>query len=273
MIQYIGLAGLYVGGWYLFWRYKRNRTAGRVLAFHDINNRLDLSIARNSVSGFRNIVEYLAAHGFRGTSLSNKKNDNDIALTFDDGWLGFYDNAWPILKEHGFSATVFIISDYVGKKSGWDYKKAPHLSWDQIRELSDQGIEFGSHSASHVDLRRLDDRRLHYELADSKQAIENQTGRPVKYLSYPFGRYNLRVIEAARRAGYEKAFALSGGGRGGDFAIARTGVYLYDTPYSIYRKLVKQSWLDECKDYINNSLAGGTIALRRLFPAKTGDKT
>jgi peptidoglycan/xylan/chitin deacetylase (PgdA/CDA1 family) len=270
MIQYLGLAGLYVGGWYLFRRYKRNRTADRILAFHDINNRLDLSITRNTVSGFKNIIEYLASSGMRGTSLSEQKNINDIALTFDDGWFGFYDNAWPVLKDFGFSATVFLITDYVGKTSGWDYKKAQHLSWEQIQKLSEQGVEFGSHSATHVDLRRLDANRLDYELIGSKRVIEGNLGRPVKYFSYPFGRYNQRVIEAVKNAGYEKAYALSEGG--GDLAISRTGVYLYDTPYSIYRKLLKQSWLEGCKDYINNSLAGGTIVLRRLFQAKTGDK-
>jgi len=271
MIRYLGLAGIYIGGWYLFRRYRRIRTASRVLAFHDINNRLDLSIARNTVNGFKNIVEYLASSGFRGTGLSDQKNENDIGLTFDDGWLGFYDNAWPILKDHNFTATVFLITDYVGKISDWDYKKARHLSWEQIRELAEHGIEFGSHSATHVDLRRLDDHDLQYELSGSKQTIENQIGKPVRYFSYPFGRYNQRVIEAVKQAGYDKACALVE--CGGDFAIGRIGVYLYDTPFSIYRKLVKQSWLDECKDYINNKLAGGTITLRKLFPAKTGDKT
>jgi len=271
MVLYFGLAGLYVGGWYLFWRYKSNQAGNRVLAFHDIRDRLDLSISRNSVIGFNNIIEYLASSGFSGTSISGQKSEHDIALTFDDGWLGFYENAWPILKDYGFSATVFLITDYVGQTSGWDYKKAPHLSWNQIRELADNGIEFGSHGASHVDLRRLDDKRFAYELAGSKRTIEDKIGQPVKYLSYPFGRYNRRVIEAAKRAGYERAYALSEGA--GDFAAGRTGVYLYDTPYSIYRKLVKHSWPDECKDYINNSLAGGTITLRRLFPAKIGEKT
>jgi peptidoglycan/xylan/chitin deacetylase (PgdA/CDA1 family) len=178
-----------------------------------------------------------------------------------------YDNAFPILQKYGFSATVFVVTDYIGKASDWDYKKMQHLNWQQLRELADYGIEIGSHGAGHIDLRSLSDEKLEYEIAGSKKMLEDKLGIPVKYFSYPFGRYDKRIIDKVMKAGYEKACALSSGG--GEFAVARQGVYLYDTPYSVYLKIERQSWLEQCKDYVNNMLAGGTITYRKLFPVKS----
>ncbi len=266
MIGYFALAGAYFLSWYFFWRLKLKSSPGRLLAFHDISKNLDLSITRIRPEKFEHLIKYLASLGYHGVSIAGLKRKNDIALTFDDGWQSFFINALPILNKYNFKATVFIISGYVGNKSRWDYKNKGHLSWHEIKILVDEGIEIGSHSVNHVDLRYLDDNKLEYEIAGSKKQIEDKLGLPVKHFSYPFGRYNRRVIEAVKRAGYENAFALGAGSD--DFAVSRHCMYLYDTPYSINMKLFRGSWLEQCKDYINNSLAGGTITLRKLFPVK-----
>jgi len=266
MIGYFGFAGAYFLSWYLFWRLKLKSFPSRLLAFHDISKNLDLSITSISPNKFKRLIEYLAFLDYRGVGITDLKNENDIGLTFDDGWQSFYTNAFPILQKYNFKATVFIVSGYVGKKSSWDYKKKDHLSWQEIKILADEGIEMASHSVNHVDLRYLDDNQLEYEVSGSKKQIEDKLGKPVKHFSYPFGRYNRRVIEAVKRAGYENAFALGTGDN--DFAVSRHCVYLYDTPYSINMKMFRDSWLEQCKDYINNSLAGGTITLRKLFPVK-----
>lgn len=241
-----------------------NNNKPRILTFHQVADRFEMSITRVPVNGFERIVRFLAESGWRGTNLSEMHADNDIGLTFDDGWQSFYENAFPILQKHGFTATVFLISDYVGRDSAWDYKKSRHLDWHQILELAQAGIEFGSHSASHADLRALDNARLKHEIEASKKTIEDRLGRQVNFFAYPFGRFDNRVMEHVRIAGYKKAYAASNGES--DFAITRTGVYLYDTPYSIYLKLAKHSRFEWCKDYVNNALAGGTIALRKLHP-------
>lgn len=270
MFTYLGLAGAYLCGWYIFWKLKIRHSHSPVLAFHDISDDFGLSITRTGVRRFQDIINYLAENGFHGKNISSCKTENDLALTFDDGWESFYTNAFPVLQQYGFSATVFIITGYVGKSSRWDYHKKKHLNWMQICKLAEQGVEFACHSASHLDLRRLDKKRLEYEIEYSKKTIEDNIGQPVKYFSYPFGRYNKNVIEAVKKAGYENAFSLRDGNE--DFAIPRTGVYLYDTPYSINLKLTRNSWIEGCKDYINNALAGGTIILRNLSPAGTINK-
>lgn len=265
MVEYISLTGVYVLGWYIYVRRFVKSFGNKILTFHGVNDKPDLSITRNTTRGFREILKYLKEAGYNGVGIGKQQSEKDIAITFDDGWADFYDNAFPILKEFGYSATVFIITDYVGQTSRWDYRQRMHLNWDQIKELAGEGIEFGSHGAGHVDLRKLDDDALEYETAGSKKIIEDKLGRPVDYFSYPFGRFDARVRAAVENAGYEKAFSLSTGED--EFAISRSSVYLYDTPYSIYLKLSKQSWLERGKDYINNCLAGGTIALKKIFPA------
>lgn len=238
----------------------------RILTFHQITDNFEMSITRVAASGFERLIRFLVDGGWRGMSLSEMQNENDIGLTFDDGWQSFYENAFPILQNYGFTATVFLVSDYVGRESAWDYKKSRHLDWYQIKELARAGVEFGSHSASHSDLRSLSDDRLMHEIEASKKTIEDRLGKQVNFFAYPFGRFDSRVIEHVKMAGYKKAYAASKGEPA--FAITRTGVYLYDTPYSIYLKLAKHSRLEWCKDYVNNALAGGTIALRKLLPSK-----
>ncbi len=269
MIEYIGGAGVYIFGWYVYWRANLKCERPPILAFHGVSDSFELSITRNSIKGFARIMDYLSLSGKTGCDLSGINEPDHVALTFDDGFQDFYDNAYPILDDYEFEATVFLVSDYIGKRSDWDYQSKKHMSREMIKELSDAGIEFGSHGKTHVDLRALDDDHLHEELEGSKKAIEDLLGKPVKYFSYPFGRFDNRVIEMVKQAGYEKAVSLCTGAD--QFSLPRHAVYLYDTPYSIDRKLVKQSWPDICKDYMNNKLAGGTIALKKIIPAKEGE--
>jgi peptidoglycan/xylan/chitin deacetylase (PgdA/CDA1 family) len=265
MLLYLGISGAYLAAWYAFGKLRLPSGQNRVLAFHSISDTLTPSISRCTSSGFMSIISFLADIGFSGGKISDYRQDNNIALTFDDGWVDFYQNAYPILREYGFSATVFIVTDYVGRTSVWDYYRNQHLNWNQIKELSEMGIEFGSHTASHRDLRSLNSPELDRELVESKSTLEDKLGKPVKFLSYPFGRFDKRVTEAAANAGYQNAYAMTNGN--GNFAVPRLSVYLYDTPYSVNLKL-NGSIIETCKDYINNSLAGGTITLKKLFPTK-----
>lgn len=257
---------IYIVGWFIYARIVIKSRPVNCLAFHDIGDEFDLSISRVSAKSFDKLMRHLAQTGRRGVCISESNQPNTVALTFDDGLENFYHLAFPILQRYGFSATVFLVSDFVGKTTAWDYHTRNHLTWQQIAELAAAGIEFGSHSASHKDLRDLDDEELSYELYGSKGFLEQKLGCPVKYVSYPFGRYNRRVIQFSRKAGYVNAYGLAR--TDNDFVLKRACVYLYDTPYSIEKKL-RGSWIETCKDYINNSLAGGTIILRKLIPEKS----
>ncbi|MFO0973672.1 MAG: polysaccharide deacetylase family protein [Phycisphaerae bacterium] len=80
------------------------------------------------------------------------------------------------------------------------------MSWDQVRELADAGVEIGSHTVSHPHLARLEPGDIARELSDSRARLESRIGRPVVRVSYPFGSHDARVMAAARSAGYESAY-------------------------------------------------------------------
>jgi peptidoglycan/xylan/chitin deacetylase (PgdA/CDA1 family) len=129
-----------------------------------------------------------------GTSLP----PNPIILTFDDGYEDFYTNAFPILQKLQMRATSFIIT----RKAGWD----GYMSWDQMREIQQSGlVQFESHTVNHYELNAISLPNAQRELVDSKNTLEVELGTPVKYLSYPSGRFNSAVVDLAAAAGYEAA--------------------------------------------------------------------
>jgi peptidoglycan/xylan/chitin deacetylase (PgdA/CDA1 family) len=121
-----------------------------------------------------------------------------VALTFDDGFSDFHTEAAPTLKHLELAATVFLPASYCGKVSSWDPQAGmrPLMTWTQIRELAAQGMSFGSHSMSHRVLIGRTDAELAYEMAESKNLIEAETGQEIRFFCYPYGCND----ERARRA-------------------------------------------------------------------------
>ena len=115
-------------------------------------------------------------------------------ITFDDGCETDLITAAPILKQHCFGATFFVVSGFIGKRG--------FLSQPQLRELADLGFEIGCHSMTHPYLSDLDEAGLQREIADAKIALEQMIGKPVQHFSCPGGRYDSRAMRAAKDAGF-----------------------------------------------------------------------
>lgn len=130
-----------------------------------------------------------------------QKADGELCfvLTFDDGYIDNYTTAFPLLEKYEGKATIFIITDMVGKEG--------YLTEEQIKEMAQsEYIRFGSHTASHVPLDELDDDALEHELRGSKEYLESLVGEKVSTLSYPNGRYNKKIEKAAKKAGYRYCY-------------------------------------------------------------------
>lgn len=115
-----------------------------------------------------------------GTDLSKS-----VVITFDDGYRDFYTDGFEVLKQCGFSATIFLATDRIqnvpARIAGADY-----LTWKDVRELHAEGIHFGSHTVTHADMRSLGPDQIEYELGRSKEIIEQTLGAPAGLFSYPF---------------------------------------------------------------------------------------
>ena len=135
-----------------------------------------------------------------------------ITVTFDDGYLDNYENAYPVLQEYRIPATVFLATDFIGTDviPPWDRarytgKKTLMLSWKQVREMSDGGISFGSHTLTHPLLTRIPRRQAQKEIRLSREIIEQQAGQAVTSFAYPSGDFNSDIKRIVQDAGYSAA--------------------------------------------------------------------
>lgn len=108
-----------------------------------------------------------------------------MVLIFGDGYRDFYTDAMDVLTQCGFSATMFLVTDRVGQNS-LRIQGADYLTWREVKDLQQAGIQFGSHTVTHPDLRSMNPDQLEYELGRSKEVIEQNLGTPVDSFLYPF---------------------------------------------------------------------------------------
>jgi peptidoglycan/xylan/chitin deacetylase (PgdA/CDA1 family) len=195
-----------------------------VLMYHYIGNNpnpSDKERTRLSVppDKFTQQMDYLSKNGYNPITLYQltaslrgqvQLPPKPVILTFDDGYVDLYYNAFPILKTYGFHAIAFIPTGLIDKYPGF------HLTWSQIQDMNNSGlIEFEAHSVNHISLTNLNPGRLEQELANSKKALGEETGRNVQYLAYPNGKTNALVEAEARKLGYIAGFGTRYGKVGG----------------------------------------------------------
>lgn len=181
-----------------------------ILTFHAIDDRPSVISYKPRV--FQHGMAKLHENGYRTMSLLEAIDclrqgkpfpDHSLVITFDDGYQTIYDEAFPVLQRYGMSATVFLI---VGKKGRIEpEKRLPSfegrsmLSWREIQEMQEWGINFGGHTLTHPDLKRLPFDQIKSEIYDSKTMIEDTLGVPVNCFAYPYGRYNHRIHELVKQ--------------------------------------------------------------------------
>lgn len=178
-----------------------------VLYFH--------SVLDEQKSKFAHQLNYLSKiYSFVSLSSVNiiPSKRNRSSITFDDGLLSFLKNALPELKKREIPATIFIPAAYIGKYPKWEQKDQKIfyedrvLDRDEIKKLSDQGIEIASHTLHHTDLRNVQLKIAKEELILSKSILEEITGKEVISFSFPYGSYNDELINLAFDCGYNYVY-------------------------------------------------------------------
>ena len=149
-----------------------------------------------------------------------------VGLTFDDGYADFAQEALPVLRRHGFSATVFVLPGRLGGSNEWDRPGPlkPLLTAEDIRAAADAGMEIGSHGLLHRDLTTLNDAALRQETRDSRELLHDITGAAPEGFCYPYGSVDERVAASVREAGYGYGCAIDPGPLLGPFTLPRTHI-------------------------------------------------
>ena len=184
------------------------RLVAPILLYHHISDNIENNRYYVSIDSFRQQMQSLRDWGY--TSLTPSKlldvliyggelPPRPVVITFDDGNQDVYQNAFPIMKEMGFTGGFYIVGQYLNAKD--------FVTTDELKEMIAAGWEIGSHSESHLDLTtRHDD--LRYELLDSRTDLETELGVPVKTIAYPFGKIDEMVINKTQEYGYRGGMGL-----------------------------------------------------------------
>ena len=225
---------------------------------HDFERHCEWLAARRRVIDLGEAARLLDSRGRLPAGVS--------ALTFDDGFPSVHQHAFPLLLRHRLPATVFLVAGTLEPGSTEFGDGRSWLTLDQVLEMQDAGIRFGSHSLAHRILTSLDPDVCEDDLRRSRESLEDRLGRPVPFLAYPGGFHNEMVRAAAARAGFTRAFGTSRGREpAGPFAIPRIGVYPGDGIVALRLKTAR--W------YVTVRRSGVFPALRRLARRPTSPTT
>ena len=185
-----------------------------ILVYHHIRHSLPASSRverRLTVTGamFDQQMRYLKDEGYHVITLDtlvdclrdgSELPAKPVIISFDDGWEDQFEYALPALEKYHFSATFFVVTNFVGARG--------FLSLPQLQEIRAQGMEIGSHSRSHPHLDKINNPIVLWDqIYTSKQILETQLGAAVDQFAYPYGSYNATTASIVRSAGYKAARA------------------------------------------------------------------
>jgi peptidoglycan/xylan/chitin deacetylase (PgdA/CDA1 family) len=157
-----------------------------------------------------------------------------IIITFDDGYRDNYENAFPLLQKYSYPGVFYIFTYPL------DHNDDRYLSWEMVEEMHRAGMEFGSHGYRHWELNGRDVDFLVYEILGSKEAIEAHINEPVRFFSYPVGRYDALAIQVVESANFWNAVTTEFGiehSFADRYTLPRIRMQGYDTVDNLVLKL------------------------------------
>ncbi len=194
-----------------------------ILMYHSVSDRAQPRFRKFAVSPalFAQQLAYLGQQHYTTLTVSQYVSaistgaslpERVVVLTFDDGFADFYTDALPILKQHGFAATLYVSTAFVNTTSRFLRREnetaRPMLTWRQLIDVHDSGIECGAHSHRHLQLDVLPATLARDEITRCKQILEDKLASEISTFAYPYGYYRSIVKEIVRQAGYSSACAV-----------------------------------------------------------------
>ncbi len=147
----------------------------------------------------------------------NPIKDRSVVITIDDAYSSVYKYAWPLLKKHSLPFTLFVSTDVI------DNNTPGYMTWEEIRTLRDHGVTIGSQTKSHHHMFKLSKDKIIEELSISNKRFIDEIGSRPKIFAYPYGEYNLQVLEQVKLHGFVAAFGQHSG-------VAHRSLGMYELP-------------------------------------------
>lgn len=194
-----------------------------VLMYHSIATDATRKFRRFAVdpAEFAEQMDYLNGAGYRSVTAAELVGwmhggplpPRPVVLTFDDAYTDFYSMALPVLRKHGFRATLYVPTAYVGATTRFNVSFGEQdravLSWQALADIAAEGIEVAAHSHAHPQLDRVPAEVISDEVGRSRCLLEDKLGLAVEGFAYPFGYWNRATRAAVATAGYRYAFAVA----------------------------------------------------------------
>jgi peptidoglycan/xylan/chitin deacetylase (PgdA/CDA1 family) len=203
------------------WKEKEKESKSRlstvpILLYHDIDGKGIYSLTKETL---RIHFQFLKDNNIKVIKLSEliKRlenpapfNDKVIVISFDDGFFSMYTKLLPMVKEFGYPITLFVYTDNVYTEA------SKNITWSKLKKIEDAGVTIECHSMSHPDLEELSagkseniQKKLFQEMYLSKRIIELYMNKTVDYFAFPYGRYNIKLIDFCRFSGYKRVFSTA----------------------------------------------------------------
>lgn len=208
-----------------------------------------------SLKNFYEQMEFLKRHNHQVAFYSENPVPKDLPtaiLTFDDGEMNNFEEAWPVLKMCRFPAYFFVTVNRISRLG--------YMGWKELKELSQAGMRIGSHGLNHEILTGLSAESLKKELSESRLTLEKNLNKEVKDFSVPRGFYTEEILKTAKECGYEHIF-VSDENPHSPLCIGRIAVHNYWSIRRFQMALHDQKPFDEkifdfCKNNVKRLLGG-----------------
>ena len=179
----------------MYHRFEENKYPSTNIRINDFKKHIDIIEQSN--------IKFVNPKNFEA-ELKNNKSQRKILLTIDDGFLSFYENAWPILKEKKIPFILFISTREIGAFN--------YMTWDQIKEISKEDfVEIGNHSHTHEYLVDRNNHLIQKDIEKSISIFKKNLGKNSQFFSYPFGEYSVNFKNIIKNLNFKYAFGQHSG--------------------------------------------------------------